>query len=59
MNVRTNGIKATNKKTKEREFIARKLTLAEAEAWMVMNKPDFLRTHSKFRIATIHSFRVE
>lgn len=55
MNVRTNGIKATNKKTKEREFVVRNLTLSEAEAWLVMNKSSYTKTHNKFRIATTYS----
>lgn len=55
MNVRINGIKATNKATGEREFVVRKLTLSEAEVWLVLNKSAYTKTHNKFRIATTHS----
>jgi hypothetical protein len=55
MNMRINGIKATNIKTKVREFVARNLTLSEAETWLVMNKSSFVKTHNKFRIATTHA----
>ncbi len=55
MNVRINGIKATNKTTGEREFVVRKLTLSEAEVWLVLNKSAYTKTHNKFRIATTHS----
>lgn len=55
MNVRTNGIKATNKATGKREFVARNLTASEAEVWLVMNKSGWTKTHAKFRIATTNS----